>query len=114
MAQLVVITHPDQVAGFRLAGVETYPAAMAEDATDRLLALLEDDEIGIVAMDQSYLDQIDGHMRRRLDSSIRPVVIGIPTAGSKDDASARRQQMVELIRRAIGVRITFRTDSDKR
>ena len=112
MAQLVVITHPNQATGFRLAGVETFGAATVEDANTHLLRLLDDQEIGIVAIDQDYLDRVGSRMRRRLDSSVRPVVIGIPVAGSRDSASARRRQMAELIRRAIGVRITFRTETD--
>ena len=113
MAKLVVITHPDQAAGFRLAGVETHPAVTSVDACNRLLALLEDEEIGIVAMEQHYLDELDGRVRRRLDSSVRPIVIGVPAAGWMDSTSARRRQMAELIRRAIGVRIAFRTEVDE-
>lgn len=113
MAQLVIITHPDQAAGFRLAGVETYPATTAEEARQRLLGLLDDEEVGIIALDQPYLDQVDGRMRRRLDNSVKPVVLGIPATGQEADAVARRQQMVDLIRRAIGVRIAFHTEPTK-
>lgn len=112
MAQLVVIVHPEQAAGFRLAGVETYPAAGPDVARRRLLTLLDDDEIGIIAMEQTYLDLLEEPVRRRLEESVRPVVIGIPAADAGQSATARRHQMAELIRRAIGVRIAFRSTGE--
>ncbi|MBW7885629.1 MAG: V-type ATP synthase subunit F [Caldilineaceae bacterium] len=108
MAQLIVITHPDLAAGFRLAGVETYSASSPEEAQRQLQALLDDEEAGLIAMDQGFLEALDSQTQRRIERIYRPVVIGIPMGKAGGDAAARRLQLAELIRRAIGVRISFR------
>ena len=108
MAQCIVITRPDLAAGFRLAGVETVSAVSCQDAHRHLLTLLDDEEAGIVAIDQAYLDTVDSVTRKRIESAYRPVVIGIPMGQAGGAAAARRLQLADLIRRAIGVRISFR------
>jgi V/A-type H+/Na+-transporting ATPase subunit F len=104
----MVIVRPELVPGFRLAGVETYAAASPEEAHRQLLALLDDEEAGLIALEQAFLDCLDVATRWRLESSYRPVVIGIPEGRAGGEAAARRLHLAELIRRAIGVRISFR------
>jgi vacuolar-type H+-ATPase subunit F/Vma7 len=108
MAQLTVIVRPELAPGFWLAGVETYAASSPEEAHRHLLALLDGEEAGLIALDQGFLDALDAATRWRLESSYRPVVIGIPEGRADGDMALRRLHLAELIRRAIGVRISFR------
>lgn len=107
MAQLIVVTQPDLATGFRLAGVQTFSVASAEEAHRQLLALLDDEEVGVIAVDLAYLDTLDAAVQRRIAESHRPVVLGIPLGKAGDSAAGRRERLAELIRRAIGVRISF-------
>jgi vacuolar-type H+-ATPase subunit F/Vma7 len=107
MAQLTVITHPDLAPGFQLAGVKTYLAENAEIARHQLVELLDEGEAGVIAIDQPYLASLDPKTRRRIEEGYRPVVIGLPTGHAGTAEASRRRQLAELIRRAIGVRITF-------
>lgn len=108
MAQLIVITNPDLAPGFRLAGVETYVAETPEEARKWLVELLDSGEAGVVAMDEAYLATLDPPTRRRIEQAYRPVVIGVPAGTAGESQAQRRRRLAELIRRAIGVRITFR------
>lgn len=107
MAQLIVITQPELAAGFRLAGVQTIAARTAEEAHHRLLALLDDEDAGIVAIDRVWLEALEPALQHRIAQGYRPVVIGIPQGQAGDGATAQRERLAELIRRAIGVRISF-------
>jgi vacuolar-type H+-ATPase subunit F/Vma7 len=107
MAQLIVITHPGLAPGFQLAGVTTFAAENAEAARRRLIELMDEGEAGIIALDQPYLESLDLRTRRRIEQGYRPVVIGLPTGHVEMAEARRRRQLAELIRRAIGVRITF-------
>lgn len=107
MAQLIVITNPDLAPGFQLAGVTTFVAEDAEAARRRLIELLDEGEAGVIALDEPYLGALDLRTQRRIQQGYRPVVIGLPTGHVEMPEARRRRQIAELIRRAIGVRITF-------
>ena len=108
MAKLVVITDPALAPGFRLAGVDVYTAGTAEEAQRLLLALMEEGEVGVIAVNADYLAALDEPTRRRIDASYKPVVVGLPGGASVAPEERRSRYIAELIRRAIGFRITFR------
>jgi vacuolar-type H+-ATPase subunit F/Vma7 len=108
MAKLAVITDPTLAPGFRLAGVEVHTAGGPDEARRLLLALMDEGEAGVIAVNANYLAALDELTRRRIDESYKPVVVGLPTAVAIAPEEQRRRQIVELIRRAIGFRITFR------
>ena len=111
MAKLVVITDPTLAAGFRLAGVEVHTASTADEARRLLLTLMEEGEAGVIAMNANYLAALDEITRRRLAASYKPVVVGLPTGIPVAPEESRSRQLAELIRRAIGVRLTFRGEA---
>ncbi|HXH14013.1 MAG TPA: V-type ATP synthase subunit F [Alphaproteobacteria bacterium] len=108
MAKLVVITDPTMAPGFRLAGVEVHAANTVDEARRLLMALIEEGEAGVIAMNASYLEALDDIMRRRIEASYKPVVVALPSGEAVTPEARRSRQIAELIRRAIGVRITFR------
>lgn len=110
MAKLAVITDPTLAPGFRLAGVEVHAASSAEEARRLLLALIEEGEAGVIAVQASYLGALDEPTRHRLEARSRPVVVALPSGEGFPPAARRGQQIAELIRRAIGVRLIFRGD----
>jgi vacuolar-type H+-ATPase subunit F/Vma7 len=108
MAKLVVITDPTLALGFRLAGVDVYTAGTAEEAQRLLLALMAEGEAGVIAVNADYLAVLDEPTRRRIEASYKPVVVGLPSGAAIAPGERRSRYIAELIRRAIGFRITFR------
>ncbi|HWP57649.1 MAG TPA: V-type ATP synthase subunit F [Candidatus Acidoferrales bacterium] len=108
MAKIVVITRPAQAAGFALAGAESYSAANAGEAKEILLRLMEDPEVGVVAIDAGYLNALDQTTRTQVSESYAPVVVALPSGLPTEAGERPGEQIAEMIRRAIGFRISFK------
>ncbi len=107
MAKLTVITNPTLAPGFRLAGVEVIAAESQENASRALLRLLDEGEAGIIAMDMPYYNGLDYGTARRIEQLVKPVVVSLPVGADALPEQRRSRQIAELIRRAIGIRMTF-------
>lgn len=110
MAKLMVITNPALAPGFRLAGVEVIAAENQERAHNALVRLMDEGEAGIIAMDAPYFSGLDYATARRIEETIKPVVVSLPIGAEVLPEQRRSRQIAELIRRAIGIRITFREE----
>jgi vacuolar-type H+-ATPase subunit F/Vma7 len=113
MGRLVVITTPDLVLGFQLAGVETFAVESTAQAEAILRTLLEGGETSLIAVRQDLLQTIDPRLRRQLDTSSSPVVMAIPGGTPARPGEAHRQRIAALIRRAIGFHITFGAEAPR-
>lgn len=105
MYKVVVISDKDTVYGFRLAGIEGYEATNAEDAKKILVSLLNDDTIGIIGLNESFISSIDQRTQEKIDSVYRPIVVALPVKEKLDMSEvgdARRGYLARLIRKAIG------------
>jgi V/A-type H+-transporting ATPase subunit F len=107
MSRLVVIADPETALGFQLAGVEVLRADDLESARTRLFDLIGDANVGLVAVSAALLEQLDESTRRRIEASYKPVVVSLPTGGPSTGFPSRREYLAALIRRAIGLHITF-------
>jgi vacuolar-type H+-ATPase subunit F/Vma7 len=110
VAKLTVITHPTLAPGFRLAGVEVIAAENREAANTALVRLLDEGDAGIIAIDAPYYSVLDYATARRIEEMVRPVVVSLPVGADVLPEQRRSRQIAELIRRAIGIRITFREE----
>ncbi len=108
MAKLTVITNPALAPGFRLAGVEVIAAESQERARNALVRLLDEGEAGIIAIDAPYFSTLDYATARRVEELVKPVVVSLPVGAELLPEQRRSRQIAELIRRAIGIRMTFR------
>ncbi len=108
MAKLTVITNPALAPGFRLAGVEVIAADNGERARNELVRLLDEGDAGIIAVDAPYLSALDYSTARRIEQMVKPVVVSLPMGADVLPEQRRSRQIAELIRRAIGIRMTFR------
>jgi vacuolar-type H+-ATPase subunit F/Vma7 len=108
MSRLLVITRPALVPGFHLAGVEAFGAEDSGAATRLIDGWLEAGEAGLLAIDEALLDGLDAAFRRRLDSASRLPYLALPGGEPAGQAGSPQAQMAELMRRAIGVHITFK------
>jgi vacuolar-type H+-ATPase subunit F/Vma7 len=108
MGRLMVITTPDLAPGFQLAGVEAFAVENVNQAEAILEELLTGDEASLIVVRQGLLEAMGTRLQHQVRRSYRPAVIAIPGSIPTITASGRRQRYIsELIRRAIGFRITF-------
>lgn len=108
MARLTVITNPTLAPGFRLAGVEVIAVESHASAHTALVRLLDEGDAGIIAIDEPFLSALDYATARRIEEMVKPVVVSLPVGADVLPEQRRSRQIAELIRRAIGIRITFR------
>jgi vacuolar-type H+-ATPase subunit F/Vma7 len=108
MSRLLVVTRPSLVPGFQLAGVDAYGAEDVEAAQELIAGWMEAGEAGLVAIDDGLLAQMDTTFVHRLESSEHLPFLAIPGGGPLGPEAFRRYRIAEMIRRAIGVHITFK------
>ncbi|MCL5291574.1 MAG: V-type ATP synthase subunit F [Actinobacteria bacterium] len=102
MYKLVILTKSESAFGFRLAGVDVLEANDAEEAKKQLVALINDDRSGIVAIDEDLMAQMDDRVKEKIDKLYRPIVIPIPAKDRVESSDARPEYIRRLIRRAVG------------
>ena len=59
MYKLIVLTDPDTADGFRLAGVDVTTAETPDDARKALASLIDEDDSGIIAVNERLMSAID-------------------------------------------------------
>jgi V/A-type H+/Na+-transporting ATPase subunit F len=108
MSRLLVVVRPALVPGFHLAGVEAFPADDVEEAQSLIGQWLEAGETGLIAIDDELLSSFEATFQRKLEAAEELPYLAIPSGEPRGPAEARRRRVSELIRRAIGFRITFK------
>lgn len=113
MSRLFVVTRPELVAGFHLAGVDAYAAEDVEAAQEMIAAWAAAGESGLLAIDDGLLEKMDALFVKKMDSFENILYVAIPSGGSLGPEAFRRYRISEMIRRAIGFQITFKGEEDE-
>jgi V/A-type H+-transporting ATPase subunit F len=100
--EFAVIGSDEFVLGFRLAGIRRVYAVRPTEYEQKLIDLVEDSSIGILAINATDLSNVSSGSRKRVMESISPVVV--PVGGEEGD-------LREKVRRAIGVDL-YKTERD--
>ena len=102
-----VLCRPATAAGFALAGI--VPDAVDDEGTAEvaLRALLARRELGVVLLEESLYAALAPDLRSQVDRVAQPVVVPFPGPAWRAAPSAE-EQVVELLRRAIGYRVRLR------
>jgi V/A-type H+-transporting ATPase subunit F len=100
--EFAVLGSEEFVLGFRLAGVRRVYAVPPKEMESKLLELIADNSIGILAMNSTDLSKVSASARRKALESISPVVIQV--GGEEGD-------LREKVKRAIGVDL-YKTERD--
>jgi V/A-type H+-transporting ATPase subunit F len=106
--KLIVLTDPDTADGFRLAGVDVAVADSPSLARKTLASLIDDDESGIIAVNERLMAEVDDRLQKKIDSIYRPIVVSLPIREKLEMGEDHRAYLSRLIRRAIGFDITLR------
>jgi vacuolar-type H+-ATPase subunit F/Vma7 len=102
-----ILCRPATAAGFALAGLvaETAEDESTVDAT--LRGLLQRHELGVVLLEEPLYAALAPDVRILVDRVAQPVVVPFPGPAWRAAPSAE-EQVVELLRRAIGYRVRLR------
>ena len=93
--ELAVIGRDEFVQGFKLAGIRRTTVSEPEELEAAVARILDDPAVGILILNTDDLVRLSHTMRRRLDTTPRPVVIAV---GRREEEDLRAK-----IKRAIGV-----------
>lgn len=92
-----VMGSSDFVLGFNLAGVrKTYPVDRSEFQKRLERLFVERDNLGILIVESSNLENLPGTLRRKVSESLDPVVIAMGEGAGEAD-------LREKVKRAIGI-----------
>src|SRR3989304_1311993 len=93
--ELAAVGRDDFVQGFKLAGVRKTDSVPREGLEEQSTKVLGDPAVGILILSSDDMQALSHSMRRRLETTPRPVVIAV---GKKEEEDLRAK-----IKRAIGV-----------
>jgi V/A-type H+/Na+-transporting ATPase subunit F len=91
---VAVLGNESFVMGFKLGGVKRSYIEKPESYEDKILELIADPSIGVLAVSSEDVDRLNPGTRRKVLSSIAPVVVVV----GKTEGDLR-----EKVKRAIGV-----------
>ena len=104
---LVVVVPLELETGFRLSGATVRLATTVPEAADQVTRIIDEGERGIVAVYEPWYRRFDSDLRDRLDSSVAPVIVPVPSGLETEDPEQRRARLAALLRRSVGYHITF-------
>lgn len=110
MYRLVCVVLDDVADGFRLAGIDVLTASEPAEARQHIVRVLEDDESGIIALDERLSGAVDERLERRLETLYRPLLVVLPLGESADVKALSQQRLQRLIRRAVGFDVTLKRE----
>lgn len=100
-----ILCRPAVAAGFRLAGVEPVEAADSGDGARRLAGLLDDEEAGVVLVQDDFYAALVETDRRALARRALPLVVPFPAPTWAAPVEGPEAFIAELLRQAIGYRV---------
>ncbi|PKL59213.1 MAG: V-type ATP synthase subunit F [Methanomicrobiales archaeon HGW-Methanomicrobiales-4] len=113
MYRVIVVTDPETSDGFRLAGVTVIECETQEAAQEQIRLLLDNEDTGILALNEAFFNGMDEKTRLKIDSIYRPIVIPLPVRETVETVGERRAYLSRLIHRAVGIDITLRSSQSE-
>ncbi|HJJ28745.1 MAG TPA: V-type ATP synthase subunit F [Methanocorpusculum sp.] len=95
--EIAVIGNKEFILGFRLAGIQkTYDADTPEKLTEAIQKVLDDENVGILVLQEADLETIPRRLQATVENSVRPTIV---TIGGQEAGLSLR----ERIKRSVGV-----------
>jgi vacuolar-type H+-ATPase subunit F/Vma7 len=113
MSRFLVITRPELLAGFHLAGVDAYSAVDIETAQELIESWWKAGEVGLLAIDDGILEKMNAAFKRRMDANEKLFYVATPGGGLLGPEATRKYRIAEMIRRAIGFHIVFKGEEQE-
>jgi vacuolar-type H+-ATPase subunit F/Vma7 len=102
-----VLCRPATAPGFALAGIVAETADEDSVADAAIRSLLQRPDVGVVLLEESLYQALAPDLRTLVDRVAQPVVVPFP-GPAWGAAPSAEEQVVELLRRAIGYRVRLR------
>jgi V/A-type H+-transporting ATPase subunit F len=97
---IAVIGDSSLRTGFRLAGItQLHPAHTPVEAEALLNQLMTDSTVGIIIIDEKFLDAIDWRLKKKIESAAKPVVVAVP---GRNGPLEQSESIAKLVKRALG------------
>ncbi len=106
--KLIIITYPENITAYRLAGVEVVQPSDNKSVADILEDIVRKGSCGIVAMEEDFFKRIPEWLTKKIYKQAVPVLVAIrsPRRWLKEEESFA--YVGSLIRRAIGYQIKLK------
>lgn len=108
MSGFLVITEPEDSAGFRCAGFDCIEVKEGDGVSELLLTIMNEGKYGLVAIDQRLLDKVPENVMRRIKKRGQPIVMHINIPRKWEEKEFGESPIVRLIRSAIGYQIKIK------
>jgi V/A-type H+-transporting ATPase subunit F len=92
--EIAVVGTEEFVTGFRLAGIRKVYAVSPDELLEKVVQVMDEPEVGILAMHQEDLERLPAQLRAKMMESVDPVVIPI---------GLEEGDMRDKVRRAMGI-----------
>jgi vacuolar-type H+-ATPase subunit F/Vma7 len=112
MRRLVVIVRPDQVNGYRLAGLEALGVDDPESINRVVKSWVNNQEEILLALGDSLFTMIHPDLVDKIHSSKKMLLVTIPDGPVSLAKQARQQRIFDTIRHATGVPIRFKGEKN--
>ena len=97
---IAVIGDSSLRTGFRLAGITQLHSAHTPAEAEALLGqLMADPAVGIIIIDERFLDAIDWRLKKKMESVAKPVVVAVP---GREGPMEQTESIAKLVKRALG------------
>lgn len=108
MRRLVVMVQPDQVNGYRLAGLEAFGVDDHEPLNRLVRMWLRNDEEILLALGDSLFPMLEKSLVDRIYASEKMLLVTIPDGPVSVGDKLRQRRIFEAIRHATGAQIRFK------
>ena len=112
MRKLVVMVSPDQVNGYRLAGLEAYGVDDAELASNVIGSWLDKNEDMLLAIGESVYSLLDKNLIERIHASEKMLLVTIPDSPVPPSSEQSQKEIFDSIRHAMGVNLRFKGEAN--
>ena len=106
-ARLQIVAPIELAAGFQVGGASVHAPDDAAGAAETVDALIAEGERGVIAVYEPWFVSFERADRERLEESISPVVVAVPSGLVAEGGAARRARLAGLLQRAVGYHFTF-------
>ena len=108
MGKVVALLDKETGLGFRLAGIESQLTESVADLVSSVESLMRDPNVDIILLDQEMYREISEQARKRIEYSISPIIVPIPTVKILSGKAPTEEYLARLIQRAVGYQIKIR------
>lgn len=114
MSRLLVITRPELVPGFYLAGVDAFGVENYESAQELIQSWWLEEESGLLFIDEALFAAMGPAFVHKMEAYEAMPFLTLPAGGPAGVEVSRKYQISQMIRRAVGVQITFKGEEEER